>query len=459
MAKARLFTYLFCLLASQSRGQFESIRPPVTSNVQDALPHFTSDYACFSLDDTLTYTELYFQIPFQNLHFVRKQDLYVAEYEIELSIYDASGAVIHNHCATDRAQAANYDETGLPANARAILLATYLRPGAYRLHAKVVDRESDKHAEARTVLRVKDFSAGNLQLSDLQFSNNIEINPTKTDFVKNNRRVVPNVRRLYGDVNAELFVYYEIYNLAYEAATDSFYSVITIEREDGQLISRINRRQRKPGVSCVQSLRLPIADFPNPKVLARESSTGAEAGGIRFGSSYKLKIEVTDPRTGQRAESSGSFSVWHQNFAFSEYSIDELVEQLSYIASDEELKAMRQSEPSQRRARIDDFWKSKDPTPDTPENELMEEYYRRVKFTEVSFPLIGASGWQSSRGQVYIRFGPPDSIRQVKNNYPKPSYQIWEYAELGKRFVFAEMGEGSYQLLDPMSFNDRFIRR
>lgn len=459
MAKARVFTYLFFLLASQSRGQFDSSSPNAATPFEDAAPHFTGDYANFWLDDTLTYTELYFQIPFQNLHFVRKNNAYVAAYDVELSIYDASGAVIRNHCVTDQAQAAKYDETVLPANARAILLAAYLHPGAYRLHAKVVDRESGKQAEARSVLRVKDFSAGDLQLSDLQFSSNIEINPTKTDFVKNNRRVVPNVRRLYGEVNPDIFVYYEIYNLAYEAATDSFYTVITIEREDGQLISRISRRQRKPGTSCVQSLRLPLTEFSNQNILTQKSLVEGEDGSIRFGTPYKLKIEVTDPRSGQHTESSGSFSVWHQNFSFLDYSVDELVDQLSSIAGEDELKAMRQLEPSQRRARIDDFWKSKDPTPDTPENELMDEYYRRVKFTEASFPVIGASSWQSSRGQVYIRFGPPDSIRQVKNNYPTPSYQIWEYAELKKIFVFAETREGSYQLLDPLSLYGTFNRR
>jgi len=459
MAKARLFTYLLFLLASQSWGQFESIRPPVTSNAVDVLPHFTGDYACFSLDDTLTYVELYFQIPFQNLHFVRKNDVYVAEYDVELSILDASGTVIRSHCATDRSQAASYDETVLPANARVVLLTAYLRPGAYRLHAKVVDRESGKQAEARTVLRVQDYGAGDLRLSDLQFSGNIEINPLKTDFVKNNRRVVPNVRHLYGEINPDLFVYYEIYNLAYAAATDSFHTIMTIEREDGQLISRINRRLRKPGKSCVQILRLPLADFPNQRVLTHRSSRKAENNSNRYGTSYNLKIEVTDPKTGQRTESSGRFSVWHQKFVFSDYSIDELVEQLSCIAGNDELKAIRQIDPSRRRARIDDFWRSKDPTPATPENELMDEYYRRVKFTEVSFSLSDANGWQSSRGQVYIRFGPPDSIRQVKNDYPTPAYQIWEYAELKKRFVFAEVGQGAYQLLDPMSFNDRFIRR
>jgi GWxTD domain-containing protein len=427
--------------------------------VGDGLPHFTGDYACFSLDDTLTYTELYFQIPFQNLHFVRKNGVYVAEYDVELTIFDASGNVVHSVCATDQAQAASFDETVLPANARAILLAAYLRPGAYRFRASVADRESGKHAEARSTLRVKDFGGNSLRVSDLQFSSNIEINPAKTDFVKNNRRIVPNVRRLYGEINSDLFLYYEIYNLAYEAATDSFHTVITIEREDGQLISRISRRLRKPGTSCVQSLHLPLADLPSQRILTGRSSREDENNIAPYGTLYNLKIEVTDPKTGQRAESSGRFSVWHSQFVFSDYSIDELVEQLSCIAGAEELKAMRRVELSQRRAVIDEFWKSKDPTPGTPENELMDEYYRRVKFTELIFPVNGASGWQSSRGQVYIRFGPPDSIRQVENRYPTPCYQIWEYAGLKRRFVFAEVGQGAYQLLDPLSFNGTFIKR
>jgi GWxTD domain-containing protein len=448
MARARVLFYIVCLFANQASGQFESTRPRLALQFEERRPYFSGDYACFSLDDTLTYTELYFQVPLQNLHFARTQQGYAAEYELELSITDASGAVVFSRSASDKAEVATYAETQASANARALLLAADLRPGAYRLSATAIDRESGKRAEAHSVLRVKDFGSTRLSISDLQFSSTIELNSSVPGFVKNNRRVVPNVPHVYGDIHPNLFVYYEIYNFAYAAADDSFRTVITIEREGGQVIARMLRRLRKPGTTCVQSLCLPIADFPTPGNVANHS-----------GAAYRLRIEVTDPATGHTAESIGAFMVWHQDFSFSDYSLDELADQLKCIANDEEMKAIKESEASQRQAMINAFWKSKDPSPASPENELMDEYYRRVKFAEESFSREDMRGWQSPRGQIYVRFGPPDSIRRIANTYPTPNYQVWEYAALKRKVVFAEMGQDSYELLDPVSFSGVLTNR
>ena len=49
------------------------------------------------------------------------------------------------------------------------------------------------------------------------------------------------------------------------------------------------------------------------------------------------------------------------------------------------------------------FWKHRDPTPDTPENEFKVEHYRRINFTNKNFgrsaPL---PGWKTDRGRMYI---------------------------------------------------------
>jgi GWxTD domain-containing protein len=459
MPRALFPAYMLCLFISPVFGQFESTRSQPAWQQEEQAPHFIGDYACFWLDDTLTYTELYFQIPFQNLCFVRHAGGYQAQYEIELFITDASGSLAHSHSEHDKVRAATYEEAKSPASARAVLLAAYLRPGAYRLRAMVTDRETGKQAEAQSVLRVKDFSGKTLQLSDLQFSANIEANPASSDFVKNNRRVVPNVAHVYGQATPQLCVYYEIYNLAFAAPADSFHMTITIEYESGEQITRMMRRLRKPGASCVQALCLPIGDFPMPRATQVSAAWDVDNMRARFGATYRLTIEVVDPKTGQRAEGSGSFSILHQNLVFSDYSFEQLVDQLRCIASGKELERLRRAAASERETAIHAFWKSKDPTPTTPENELMEEYYRRVKFAECSFKTVSGHGWQSPQGQIYITFGPPDDVRRIENVFPDPPYVVWEYRKLNRRFIFAEDGKGNYKLLDPLSFNGVRIRR
>jgi hypothetical protein len=59
-----------------------------------------------------------------------------------------------------------------------------------------------------------------------------------------------------------------------------------------------------------------------------------------------------------------------------------LKEDVAYIISDEERQAWsRLSTDDEREQFIEQFWRRRDPTPDTKENEFKEEHYRRIAYT------------------------------------------------------------------------------
>ncbi|MBM3760007.1 MAG: GWxTD domain-containing protein [Acidobacteria bacterium] len=58
---------------------------------------------------------------------------------------------------------------------------------------------------------------------------------------------------------------------------------------------------------------------------------------------------------------------------------------------------------------IEEFWKRRDETPDTLENEAKEEHYRRIRYANERF-RSSQSGWKTDLGRVYITYGPPDEI-------------------------------------------------
>jgi GWxTD domain-containing protein len=80
-----------------------------------------------------------------------------------------------------------------------------------------------------------------------------------------------------------------------------------------------------------------------------------------------------------------------------------------------------------RKKFIEAFWLQRDPTPDTERNEFKEEHYRRIAYTNDHF-TEAVPGWNTDRGMVYIRFGPPDSI-DVHGGVPGSSYpyETWGY--------------------------------
>lgn len=83
---------------------------------------------------------------------------------------------------------------------------------------------------------------------------------------------------------------------------------------------------------------------------------------------------------------------------------------VAYIISDEERRALhRLSNDEERDSFIEQFWLRRDPTPDTEENEFKEEHYRRIAYANERF-ASGVPGWKTDRGQIYIKYGPPDEI-------------------------------------------------
>ncbi len=67
------------------------------------------------------------------------------------------------------------------------------------------------------------------------------------------------------------------------------------------------------------------------------------------------------------------------------------------------------------------FWRRRNPDPDSPENEFREENYRRIAYANEHF-AAGKPGWKTDRGHMYIAYGKPDSIESHPSggSYERP---------------------------------------
>jgi len=105
-----------------------------------------------------------------------------------------------------------------------------------------------------------------------------------------------------------------------------------------------------------------------------------------------------------------------------------LDQEVHWIISDEERAAfMRLQTDAERQKFIELFWLRRDPTPGTERNEFKEEHYRRIAYANDNF-AEAVPGWNTDRGMIYIRFGPPDSI-DAHGGVPGSSYpyETWGY--------------------------------
>jgi GWxTD domain-containing protein len=107
-------------------------------------------------------------------------------------------------------------------------------------------------------------------------------------------------------------------------------------------------------------------------------------------------------------------------------------EYVSYIITDEERKVFSGlPTQSEKLAFIESFWRRRDPTPQTPENELREQYAARFAYATRQF-RTALPGWKTDRGRMYILLGPPTYIDRNPTgriSTERPS-EVWTYMGL-----------------------------
>ncbi len=98
------------------------------------------------------------------------------------------------------------------------------------------------------------------------------------------------------------------------------------------------------------------------------------------------------------------------------------------------------------------FWKVRDATPGTPENEFRTEYYRRRRYAENRL-----EGAQSDRGRIYIILGKPAEVQNFSGSDKVVDCELWIYQAEGRSglpplmhlLFFREDNLGEYKLYYP----------
>ena len=131
--------------------------------------------------------------------------------------------------------------------------------------------------------------------------------------------------------------------------------------------------------------------------------------------------------------------------------LDLAIEQLRYIAKDEEFSALHAAKtPEEKQSLFNEFWKKRDPNPNTPRNERMEEFYARVEYANKHFSHY-IDGWRTDMGMVFIIFGPPNNVERHPFETDTKPYEIWSYYDLNYSILFMdETGFGDYRLQTPI---------
>ena len=109
---------------------------------------------------------------------------------------------------------------------------------------------------------------------------------------------------------------------------------------------------------------------------------------------------------------------------------DEMMSLLRYFDRQDWVDSLRRSPPDRRPDVWREFWKATDPVPLTPENEAIDDYFRRVQQANIRFSDEGEPGWLTERGEVFITLGEPDEITDLSTTMDRTGMRVlrWTYS-------------------------------
>jgi GWxTD domain-containing protein len=108
---------------------------------------------------------------------------------------------------------------------------------------------------------------------------------------------------------------------------------------------------------------------------------------------------------------------------------------VQYIITGEERKIFLELPDSERAAFQEEFWKRRDPDPDTPGNEYKTDYFQRVDRASAMFHGEGRAGWLTDRGRIFILFGPPSERMTYPMEASGYCREVWYYGSFPVIFI------------------------
>lgn len=392
------------------------------------LPPFYFDLLSFASESTgVSRLDVYLDVPYEVLQFTKEGSGFRAQYEATVTLFDSSKKQVSEKFWRDVIETSNFDETTSPRAGKLTQKTFLIPPGKYDVQVQVRDNETQKSAQRLARIDVKNYRSAPFMISDPMLVSRLSTEDGKSI-------VYPNISGNVGDLSDGVNIFFEAYNRT--------------EADSALLILRVKDKRAEVAMTdtTVQSI-----SHPKRSILPWLITSKLVAG------DYMLQIEAT-PFRGKRdsimssltVTDSRPFTIRWRGVPASIVDLDAAISQLVYMIGKDEVDKMKEGTAEEHREKWTAFWKSKDPSPGSLRNELMEEYYARVEYANKHFGHH-AEGWRTDMGMVYIIFGPPSNIDRHPFDINSKPYEVWTYYELNREFVFIDQtGFGEYRLQTPI---------
>jgi GWxTD domain-containing protein len=417
-----LIIILLLLIFEPVKAQVETADQPDETR---SLPKFYQDLLNFSsTDSTSTRVDAFIQVPYTQIQFVKSDKGFTATYTVTISVYtENKEKLVVEKIWNEEVNEKNFEQTNSQNNYNLSFKSLYLAPGNYIIRSSVEDKESKKEFVRENPFIVKSLGKP-LALSDI-------IIIAKMTESGDAKKILPNVSGNVATEKDGIPLFYETYSD--KPGNIRVQYIISDEKKD----------------IIFQSSEFQHLDSGKTQIFHTIKDSSINLG------NYLLTVCLVNAN-GEVISSSNKpfFSRW-SGVPTTINDLDLAIDQLVYIASQKEMDYIKDANTKEEKSkRYLEFWKKKDPSPSTEENEVFNEYYRRIEYANEHFSHY-VKGWKTDRGMVFILLGAPNNVDRHPFDLDAKPYEIWQYYEMNKQFIFVdETGFGDYRLITPLYGDD-----
>jgi len=413
----RLFVFFIILFTVGINSQPDQGKPQDYSRE----PVFYFDiYNFYSGDSANTKVDFFLQLPFEKLSFIKAGEKFRAEYSVSVTVNDENKLkLITEKSWTEKIELLDFNKTNSKSDYNLSARSFKLAPGKYYFTILVEDLDSRKEYRAEAEVPVRTFDQ-ELAISDIMLIS------TKTTSESGTVKIVPNLSRNVAAQKGGIPIFFEVYSSA-ERELELTYTIV--DTKNNPLFTDKKIEKLKMG---------------NTQLFYTFDFKDAGMGEYRM----VISAPFVDDKT-VVVSTKSFFSRW-SGMPSTLKDLEKASDQLIYIAGPDEIDFIQDGKDfAEKLDRFMQFWEKKDPTQGTPENEVFNEYYRRIEFANKNFKQM-LEGWRSDMGMVYVTLGSPNNVERHPFEYDSKPYEVWDYYDINRRFVFVDQtGFGDYRLVTP----------
>ncbi len=374
-----------------------------------------------SFGDTTRAPELVFSLNVQNdlLQFTKASNNYEAAYHIGLTIKKSSAeSAVFSRVWKQTVQENDFERT----NSRLIYHSNQkkfhlgLEPGEYRVFLEVTDDGTKKTYRNSRQLDIPVSEPGDISHTPIRL-----VDP-ETD---QSDEVIVELRDPMIEFNQEIVACFEL-------QTDTGDSLIITSK-------LIQTRAESDAIIRQKIYRL------LPQTSAMQFREKIEKSDLDEGI-YNLRYRI---RYGERIlEIEKKFEVvWFDKPVYL-YRYDLAIRPMRYILSESEWNTVDGLSYDDLEIWFKSYWQNKDPSPETPFNEIMYTFFQRVDQTNRLYAQRFKEGWETDRGKSYLLYGKPDRQEVNRTSVSTKPYEVWYYDSLNQKLTFIdEYNDEDYKLV------------